>query len=132
MLGHPAEATYAGSVPGTMVYDADCGFCTRSAEFLGRRSDCAVRPWQSLDLAAAGLTEQDVTTAAYWIEDGSTPRRGARAIAAALRSCRGLAYRALGRLIDLPPVRPVAAWVYGLVARYLYHLPGGTNACRLP
>jgi predicted DCC family thiol-disulfide oxidoreductase YuxK len=41
-------------------------------------------------------------------------------------------YRLLGRLIDLAPVRPVAAWVYGLVARYRYHLPGGTNACRLP
>ena len=115
-----------------VFYDADCGFCTRSADFLGRRSDCAVRPWQSLDLAAAGLTEQDVSSAAYWLEDGRTPRRGARAIAAALRSCRGVGYRVLGRLIDLPPVRPVAAWVYGLVARYRYHLPGGTNACRLP
>ncbi len=115
-----------------MVYDADCGFCTRSAEFLERRSDCEVRPWQSLDLAAVGLTEQDVTTAAYWVEDGRTPRRGARGIAAALRSCRGVGYRLLGRLIDLPPVRPVAAWVYGLVAKYRYHLPGGTNACKLP
>jgi len=115
-----------------MVYDADCGFCTRSAEFLGRRSDCEITPWQSLDLAAAGLTEQAVKTAAYWVEDGRTPRRGARAIASALRSCRGVGYRLLGRLIDLAPVRPVAARIYGLVARYRYHLPGGTNACRLP
>ena len=114
-----------------MVYDADCGFCTRSAEFLGRRSDCEIRPWQTLDLDAEGLTEQDVTTAAYWLEDGRTPRRGARAIAAGLRSCRGVGYRVLGRLIDLPPVRPVAAFGYGLVARYRYKLPGGTNTCRL-
>jgi predicted DCC family thiol-disulfide oxidoreductase YuxK len=41
-------------------------------------------------------------------------------------------YRLLGRVIDLAPVRPLAAWIYGLVARYRYHLPGGTNACRLP
>ena len=117
-----------------MVYDADCGFCTRSAEFLGRRSDCEITPWQSLDLAAAGLTEDDVRTAAYWVENGRTPRRGARAIAAALRSCRGVVYRLLGRLIDLAPVRPLAAWVYGLVARYRYHLPGASSssASRLP
>jgi predicted DCC family thiol-disulfide oxidoreductase YuxK len=115
-----------------MVYDADCGFCTRSAEFLGRRSACEIRPWQSMDLAGAGLTERDVTTAAYWLEPGAQPRRGSRAIAAALRSCQGVGYRLLGRLIDLPPVRPLAAVGYGLVARYRYHLPGGTNACRLP
>jgi predicted DCC family thiol-disulfide oxidoreductase YuxK len=113
-----------------MVYDADCGFCTRSAQWLGRRSDSAVRPWQSLDLTTVGLSEDDVSAAAWWVEDGRTPRRGARAIAAALRSCRGVGYRLLGRLIDLRPVRPVAAWVYGLVARYRYRLPGGTNACR--
>jgi predicted DCC family thiol-disulfide oxidoreductase YuxK len=115
-----------------MVYDADCGFCTRSAEFLGRRSDCAITPWQSLDLPATGLTEQDVTTAAYWVEPGEAPRRGSRAIAAALRSCRGAGYRLLGRVIDLRPVRPAAAVTYGLVAKYRYRLPGGTNACRLP
>ena len=50
---------------------------------------------------------------------------------AALRSC-GPAYAALGRLIDLPPVRPLAAVGYGLVARYRYKLPGGTDACRMP
>jgi predicted DCC family thiol-disulfide oxidoreductase YuxK len=41
-------------------------------------------------------------------------------------------YRLLGRFIDLRPVRPLAAVVYGLVAKYRYKLPGGTNACRLP
>jgi predicted DCC family thiol-disulfide oxidoreductase YuxK len=117
-------------VPGTLVYDADCGFCTTSAGWLSRHGGCAVVPWQRLDLAAEGLTEAEVTSAAYWLDTG-VKRRGARAIAAALRTC-GPAYRLLGRLIDLPPVRPVAAWGYGLVARYRYKLPGGTNACRLP
>ncbi len=112
-----------------MVYDADCGFCTVSAEWLSRHGDCAVVPWQRLDLEAHGLTRDQVTTAAYWLEPGTT-RRGARAIAAAMRTC-GPVYRVLGRLVDLPPVRPLAALVYGLVARYRYRLPGGTNACRM-
>ena len=121
-----ATATSTGS----LVYDADCGFCTVSAEWLTRHGDCEVVPWQGMDLAEAGLTEEQVTSAAYWLEPGRTPLRGARAIAASLRSC-GPGYRALGRLIDLPPVRPVAAVGYGLVARYRYKLPGGTDACRI-
>ena len=88
-------------------------------------------PWQRIGLDEVGLTRDEVTTAAYWLEPGAGKRRGARAIAAALRTC-GPAYRLLGRVIDLAPVRPLAAWIYGLVARYRYKLPGGTNACRLP
>ncbi len=115
---------------GTLVYDADCGFCTVTAEWLREHGDCEVVPWQGLDLAAAGLTEEEVASAAYWLESGGK-RRGARAVAAALRSC-GPAYAVLGRLIDLPPVRPLAAVGYRLVARYRYKLPGGTAACRMP
>lgn len=116
---------------GTLVYDADCGFCTRCADFLRARSGCEVTPWQSMDLAAVGLTEEQVTSAAYWLEEGTT-RRGARAIAAALRACHARGYRLVGRLIDLAPVRPLAALGYSVVARYRYRLPGGTDACRMP
>ena len=117
-------------VTGTLVYDADCGFCTSSAEWLARRGECAVVPWQRVGLEEVGLTLEEVTSAAYWLDDDRPPRRGARAIAAALRTC-GPVYRLLGRLIDLPPVRPLAAAAYGLVAKYRYKLPGGTDACRI-
>ena len=117
--------------PGTLVYDADCGFCTSSAGWLARHGEAAVVPWQRIGLEEVGLTREEVTTAAYWLGPGGAKRRGARAIAAALRTC-GPAYRLLGRAIDLPPVRPLAAVGYGLVAKYRYKLPGGTNACRLP
>lgn len=116
----------------TLVYDGDCGFCTRSAEFVSARSDVAVSPWQALDLDEVGLTEEQVTSAAYWLDgDGDVPRRGARAVAAALRAC-GPGYAVLGRAIDLPPVRPLAAAGYAVVARYRYRLPGGSDACRVP
>jgi len=118
-------------VTGTLVYDADCGFCTASAGWIERHGQCAVVPWQRIGLEEVGLTREEVTAAAYWLGTGGTKHRGARAIAAALRTC-GPAYRLVGRFMDLPPVRPVAALVYGLVAKYRYKLPGGTNACRLP
>jgi predicted DCC family thiol-disulfide oxidoreductase YuxK len=114
----------------TLVYDADCGFCTRSADFVAARSSAEVASWQSLDLPEVGLTEEQVTTAAYWL-DGDQTLRGARAVAAALRSC-GPGWRLVGRALDLPPVRPLAAAGYAVVARYRYHLPGGTDACRMP
>ena len=113
-----------------LVYDGDCGFCTATADWVQQRSDVTVVPWQSLDLAAEGLTVDEVTTAAYWLE-GGTRARGARAAAAALKTC-GPAYAVLGWLIDLPPVRPLARVGYFLVAKYRYKLPGSTDACRLP
>jgi predicted DCC family thiol-disulfide oxidoreductase YuxK len=116
---------------GTVVYDADCGFCTSSADWLARHGRSSLQPAQTLDLAAAGLTEQDVVEAAWYLRDGQPPLRGARAAAAALRDC-GLPWRLLGHLIDLPPVRPLAAAVYAVVARNRHRLPGSTDACRLP
>lgn len=113
------------------MYDGDCGFCTTSAQFVARRADAAVEPWQWMDLAGVGLTEAQVSSAVYWLPEGGAPLSGGRAIAAALRAC-GPAYALLGRLIDLPPVRPLTAAVYAMVARYRHRLPGGTPACRLP
>lgn len=111
-----------------LVYDADCGFCTQCANWVRRRSDADVVPWQSLDLDAHALTERDVTEAAWWL-DTRDQLSGARAVAAALRSC-GRPWRWLGVLIDLAPVRPLAKVVYRWVARYRYRLPGST--CAVP
>ena len=111
------------------MFDGDCGFCSSSARWLERRTDAEVVAWQHLDLDANGLTEDEVRTAAYWV-DGADKRRGVRAVAQALRSCGG-AWPAVGRLIDLPPVRPFAALGYEVVARNRHRLPGGTPACRL-
>lgn len=117
---------------GTVVYDADCGFCTSSARWLGRHGTASVVPWQSLDLDALHLTLDDVTTAAWWLdESGRATASGAQAIAAALRTC-GPAYRLLGFTMTLPVIRWLAGIVYGWVARNRHRMPGSTDACRLP
>ena len=116
---------------GACVYDADCGFCTRSALWLERHGDCAIAPWQSLDLAAIGITEEEVSSAVHWLDDSSRPSaKGAAAIAEALKTC-GRGWRLLGRLVYARPVRPLADVVYAFVARHRYQLPGGTAACRM-
>ena len=113
----------------TLIFDGDCGFCTTSANWVERRTTADVVPWQRFDLDAAGLTEAEASAAVQWV-DGEQRLSGARAIAAVLRRCGG-AWPLVGRLIDLPPMRPLAALGYRLVARYRYRLPGGTPACRI-
>lgn len=116
---------------GTCIYDGDCGFCTQSAQWLERHGDCAIVPWQALDLAALGLTEEQVTTAVQWQSpDGRVTASGADAVAQALLTC-GRPWRWAGRVLTWRVVRPFAAVGYRLVARYRYKLPGATNACRI-
>ena len=129
-------AEHAGESPagGRLIYDADCGFCTRSARWLaGPRSDrVRIIPWQAIpDLAALGLREADVNTRAYWQEDTGALRPGSEAIAAAMVA-RGGPAAAVGRVIATPSVAPVAASVYRWVADHRHQMPGSTDACRLP
>ena len=115
-----------GDVTGQIVYDADCGFCTRSARWVDEHPVA----WQSLDLAAVGATQQQADSFAGWLVDGGIRALGAPAIAAALRA-RGGWTRPIGWLIDLPGVRRLAAVGYRIVARHRHRLPGGTEVCRL-
>jgi len=118
----------------TLIYDGDCGFCTSSASWIRARwrRPCAAVAWQELGgqgLADVGLTVDDVTSAA-WFVHGRTKLRGARAVAAALKLA-GPGWRAVGAIIDIPPLRWLAAIGYAVVARYRYLLPGSTDACHL-
>ncbi len=113
-----------------LVYDGDCGFCSSAARWIAGRlgEGHAVVPYQRLDELPAGLSLEDVRTAAYWIgADG--PRRGHRAVSASLVAAGGV-WAPVGRLLDVWPLRWLAAGAYAVVARYRYRLPGGTPACR--
>ena len=99
-----------------LVYDGDCGFCTRCARWVETRArDVEVVPWQTLDLPAVGLSEQQVRTAAYWLDDGTTDH-GEGAIARSLMAC-GRGYAVIGRALLVPGVRQVAGVGYRIVAR---------------
>ena len=76
---------------GHLVYDADCGFCIRSAQWL----DQAPVAWHTLDLDAVGVTQEQADKNAGWLVDGRVTLLGAGAIGAALRA-RGGSARILG------------------------------------
>jgi len=115
-----------------LIFDGDCGFCTTvAAKARALLPDhVRVEPWQALPIADYGLTEADVSTAAYFIDDGGAAWRGHEAVAQALAS-RGGPFR-LAQLLRFPPVSWLAAPGYRLIAKYRYQLPGSTDACRLP
>lgn len=119
---------------GLLIYDGDCGFCTRTAVWLRRRlgPGYQIQPSQRLpNLAELGLDKRKVHEAAYWIDPDGRKHRGHRAILRAVRASGGL-LGPLARLALIWPVDPMAAWIYGVVARNRHRLPGGTDHCVVP
>ena len=110
-----------------LVYDGECGFCVRSAHWIGTRlpPDARVEPWQSLELENLGLSQPQVEAAVWWV-DNRGPRsrrsRGAEAIGRSLVAVGG-AWGVIGRLIIHPPLCWLARPVYALVAANRHRLP---------
>lgn len=118
-----------------LVYDGDCSFCSSCARWIAARwrGPQSAVAWQQLsgeELAQLGLSEDDVRSFVWWIDESGRRSRGHVAIARALGATSGWTSYA-GRVVLVPPVRWVAAGVYPLVARWRHRLPGGTPACRL-
>lgn len=117
----------------TLVFDGDCGFCTRCVALVPRsvRRTTKVVPYQRADLPALGLTAAECAEAVQWVGDDGVRGSGHVAVARLLRSGGGL-WALLGALLLVPPVSWLAALVYRLVAANRMRLPGGTPACALP
>ena len=115
-----------------MIFDGDCGFCTTSAGWIERRLPDRVRvaPWQILDLDDYDLTEADVTTAAYWVDDDGATHRGHLGIGKSLISAGGIWWLP-GQLIIHPPISWLAKPIYGWIAKNRHLMPGASEACRV-
>ena len=116
---------------GTLIFDGDCGFCTTSARWAERIAPGAETvAYQLTDLDRFGITETQAAAELQYVDDAGHVSGGSDAIAGLLISC-GAPLALLGRVLLLPGVRTVAAWVYKKVADNRYRLPGGTPACRV-
>jgi predicted DCC family thiol-disulfide oxidoreductase YuxK len=116
----------------TLVYDGDCGFCTRSVRLVERLPvRVRVVPWQDADLSALRTTEDRARHEVLWVPMRGRVRGGAAAVAQLLKHCRA-PWPVLGWLMDLPLLRGLAELVYRWVADHRSRLPGTTPACQLP
>ncbi len=129
-MAQPAGSIDLAEGAGVLLFDGDCGFCTRSAEWAQRyvRPGCQVIAWQ---FAPTELTEplrERLEGSIVVLRGGEQLDRGA-AVAAVLISSPRRGWRLLGRLIRLPLLRNAADLGYRAVAANRYRLPGGTPAC---
>ncbi|MEU9033066.1 DUF393 domain-containing protein [Streptomyces sp. NPDC048383] len=118
-----------------LLYDGDCGFCTRAVNTAVRLldPDATVTPWQFADVEALGVTAERADREVLWIEPGTgVVHGGADAVAHLLQRDRRQAVRFAGRAMALPPISWTARLVYRAVAVNRHRLPGGTAACSLP
>ena len=113
-----------------LIFDGDCGFCSRCARFAARRlpSAAEVKPWQRVDLAAYGVSPEQAAHEVVWVGTDGRIDGGAQAIARLLLDCGG-AWKLPGLLLRVPPFRWVGHGLYRLVANNRYRLPGGSAAC---
>ncbi|KAA5833672.1 DUF393 domain-containing protein [Saccharopolyspora hirsuta] len=115
-----------------LIYDGDCGFCTRSARLAERLPvRMRVQTWQEADLAAYRTTADRARHEVLWVAPSGRVFGGAAAVAELLKTCRP-PWPVAGAVLSAPVVRTLAEWVYRWVAENRYRLPGGTPACRLP
>jgi predicted DCC family thiol-disulfide oxidoreductase YuxK len=118
------------------LYDGDCGFCTRCAQFLRRhvRPPARIVAWQAVDLAPLGVTAAECQQAVQYVSGGRVSA-GPAAIADLLQTvagARGLVWRLLGWVLARRAVLALAWPAYRWVARNRHRFPGGTVACELP
>ncbi|GGM56641.1 thiol-disulfide oxidoreductase DCC family protein [Dactylosporangium sucinum] len=117
----------------TFLFDGDCAFCSSCARFIENRikPQADVVAWQFADLDALGVTEDQVSSAVYYVAQGHPVTAGPAAIADLLRGST-LPWRLAGGVLAFRPVTALAWPVYRWVARNRHRMPGGTAACALP
>jgi predicted DCC family thiol-disulfide oxidoreductase YuxK len=117
----------------TLVFDGDCGFCTRSVALMPKSiaRTTEVVPYQRADLAALGLTPEQCADAVQWVADDGSIASGHAACGRAMQQ-GSLPLRIIGTLLLLPPLSWLSAGLYRLVANNRMRLPGGTPACAAP
>ncbi len=117
-----------------LIFDGDCGFCTRCAEWIERRWTRTPLPRtvaaqevskELADLVAPSI--EQMSESVWWI-DGDHHDAGARAVANALIATSS-PWRLVGFALASAPMSWIAEPIYRVVARHRHRFPGSTNAC---
>ncbi len=119
-----------------LFYDSDCGVCSRSVRWLigqGGERILAVAYHDSTRIAEYPQIDRNHADSGVQalLAGQSVVFKDARAIAQCL--CQSKSWRWLGQLIDLPPIRPLAALGYRIFARNRHHVSRllGLTACKV-
>lgn len=115
---------------GRLVFDGDCGFCTRSASWLARldrRGRVEARPLQMPGAPEwVHATRSECRDKVRWLGADGRPRSGAAAINAALAAALGTRLPSTLYRVSAGPQERLYDWVAANRSR----LPGTTPHCR--
>ena len=119
-----------------VLYDGDCGVCTRLAGFVARwlrpsGGAYEISAYQDAELQPLGLTAAQCDAALQWVDASGRVSAGQDAVARLLLASAAWA-RPMGAVLLAPGVNGLAGVVYRAVAANRSRLPGGTPACQLP
>ncbi|MFT8394958.1 thiol-disulfide oxidoreductase DCC family protein [Propionibacterium sp.] len=113
-----------------LVFDGQCGFCTRCVMWIARRdrhSRVRLHPAQRAGVQDRfGLTEADIRSTVWAFRSG---RRSSGAAAISLVLDAALGVRVCSAVHRLPGVHQVQEKVYQWVANHRYLLPGAAPWC---
>ena len=107
-----------------LLYDGECGFCTRMVEEASDRltADVDYTAFQSVPLATYGVSAAEARHSLHLVSPEGRISQGGKTVARLLVASRG-AWSLLGRLLLAPPFSFAAAAAYWLVARNRTHIP---------
>ena len=131
MNHHKPVGVTRPSMAVTVLYDADCSFCTRSIDVLmAKGAGATFRPIHTADLTDLGVDSQRATREMPAVLSNGQIVYGAQAFQAAL-STGPWWMRSLAAVMGCWPVSVFTRIVYRWVAANRQHLPGGTATCEI-
>ena len=115
------------------LFDGDCGPCDRAAERIRTwvTPPADVRPYQSADLDALGIGQDEVLRGPVLVRPDGSHVVGPQSVAELLRMSRP-PFRLPGALMQAPGVRQTLAAIGPHMYQQRYRLPGATAACQTP
>lgn len=115
-----------------LLYDGDCGFCTRWALWAHRKgADVEFQPCQEAKTlrAALGIPEARCQETAIYVDDAGmkTHQDAVNAVLRRIPGGKGFGWRTLGRMGGAPGLRALGGVGYRWVAknRHRFHGPKG-------
>ena len=114
-----------------LLFDADCGFCTRAIGLAPRlRLAAEIASIQSTALEQLGVDSARAAREMPAVVEGHVVY-GHNAIAAGLLTGPAPS-RILGHIVGAPRFEWLFSNIYRWVAEHRHSLPGGTGSCELP